>query len=67
MIEKYYKIDDSANPGYARVEIISSPKQFKGQVYNIRILEIVKPSTFVKCKVGSKKTVNKSLLCDSYE
>lgn len=67
MVEKYYKIDDSDNPGYARVEIVSTPKQFKGAVHNIKILEIVKPSSFVKCKVGAKKTVNNSLLSDSYE
>lgn len=63
--EIYYKIDDSNDPGYARVEIIGTPKQYKGAVHKIRILEIIKPSSFMRCKVGSIKTVNNTLLSNT--
>jgi len=52
------KIDDSDKPGIARVEIIGRGKMFMGKRrLQIRIVEIVNPSTFIKCKVGSIKTV----------
>lgn len=62
----FYKLDDSDNPGYAKVEILSKAKPFMGkQMYKIQITEIVKPSTFIKCKVGAKRTVVETLLSES--
>lgn len=63
---KFYRIDDSDNPGVAKVEILSKGKVFMGkQLFKIKIVEIVKASTFAKCKVGAKKTVIETLLSDA--
>lgn len=66
MIEyKFYRIDDSNNPGIAKIEILSKGKTFMGkQLFKIKIVEIIKPSTFAKCKVGAKRTVVETLLSD---
>lgn len=62
---KLYKIDDSDNPGIARVKILSKGKRFMGkQLFKIEVVEIVRPSTFAGCRVGSKKTVVETLLMD---
>ena len=50
-------LDDSPDPGYALVEIIKpTERTIMGQLYRIRIFEILKPS-FNKVKVGSTREV----------
>lgn len=61
---KYYKIDDSDNPGIAKVEVTSVDRKFLG-VFNIKILEIVRPSEFASCKIGQKRKVIGRLLFDT--
>ena len=63
---KYYNIDDSENKGIAKVEVLSTSKPITKGVFmcKIQIVEIIKPSTFIKCKVGSKKSVINRMLRD---
>jgi hypothetical protein len=60
---KYFKLDDSENPGYARVKILSqNKKMLPAKVYRVEVIEITKPSLIRGCKVGQKLTVNGILL-----
>lgn len=60
---KFYRIDDSSNPGIAKVEILSRGKTFMGkQLLKIRVVEILKASTFARCRIGAEKTVIETLL-----
>ena len=61
---KYYNIDDSENKGIAKVEVLSTGKPIAKGLFmcKIQIVEIVKPSTFIKCKVGAKKSVINKML-----
>lgn len=59
---KYFNLDDSEEPGIVRVEIVKQDK--KVPISNVRVIAIIKPSSFRKCKLGSKLVVANRLLRD---
>lgn len=64
-----FRLDDSADPGLAKVEILGQPHRFRGRhIYRIKIVEIVKPSKLhdVSYRIGQVRTVAESLLIPNH-
>lgn len=56
---RIFKLDDSADPGLARVEVLSSGRM--AGTWKVRIVKILKPS-FAACRVGETRLVAARLL-----
>ena len=59
---KLFNLDDSENPGIVKVRVISTSN--KMPVSEVEVVEIIRPSTFRKTKIGSKYTVSNRLLSE---
>ncbi len=57
---KYFLLEDSETPGIAKVEVIDT----KCPISTVKVVEIVRKSTFRPCKVGQKLKVANTLLHD---
>lgn len=60
-----YKLDGSETPGFARVELLKKlPYTILGyNLWTIRVLEVIKQSTLLKCKIGQiQKSVSERWL-----
>lgn len=57
---KYFLLEDSEKPGIVKVEVIKT----KGPISTVKVIEIVRKSTFRPCKIGQKLTVANTLLHD---
>ncbi len=58
---KYFPLEDSKIPGIAKVEVLKS----NGAISTVKVIEIVRKSTFRPCKVGQKFKVANTLLFDT--
>jgi hypothetical protein len=58
---KYFLLEDSETPGIAKVEVIDT----KGPISTVKVIEIVRKSTFRPCKVGQKLKVANTMLHDT--
>ena len=65
MQQAIFKLDDSDEPGLAKVNILGrTTKRFKGrdvELVNVEVVEVVRPS-FRKIKVGQRLAINAGLL-----
>jgi hypothetical protein len=60
-----FKLDDSDNPGYARVQLLKPKFQMLGyQCWQAKITEIIKPSDLIKYKVGTQHVISERWLSD---
>ncbi len=58
-----FKLDDSSTPGLAKVELLKQKPAIMGRrIFKVRVLEVVKPSTMRRCKVGQTLDVAESHL-----
>jgi hypothetical protein len=59
----FFKLDDSTDPGYARVQLKKPKFKILGyQCWQAKVTEITKPSSFHNVKVGTTLTVSEKLL-----
>lgn len=61
MMIKYFPLEDSKTPGIVKVEILKT----NGGISSVKVIEIVRKSTFRPCKVGQKLKVANTLLFDT--
>jgi hypothetical protein len=62
----FFKLDDSNNPGYARVLLKKIKFKILGYpCWQAKVTEIVKPSNLHNVKVGTTLTVSEKLLTNS--
>ena len=60
---RIFKVDDSSNPGLAKVKILKRTRVILGKaVFSVEVLEVIRPSTSRKLKVGQKLEVSEKLL-----
>ncbi len=58
---KYFNLEDSKTPGMVKVEVLNT----KGAISAVKVIEIVRASTFRPCKVGQKLKAANTLLRDT--
>jgi hypothetical protein len=61
----HFKLDDSTDPGWAKVEILKELKPILQPIYKVRIVEITQKSTLRKCRIGQTLSVAKTHLYES--
>ena len=58
----YFRLDNTATPGWAKVEIVKELKPKLEPIFLVKIIEITRPSSSRKCQVGNVLSVAKRYL-----
>ena len=54
--EKYFRLDDSAEPGWAKVQLLKKRgvNPWGETLWRVQVIEVVRPSTERRVRVGQK-------------